>query len=330
MVRLVRVSVARSRPSTDRCGVPALIRKSPATSSATLLLVILLSGCSGGAEPEPSGAGSQTDAPFDATGALGEVLTFHASFDDGIDADWALGDPQIYTAPSYGEQDQAVPGIGNPSVAVAAGAGRFARALRFTARNQHAIFYKADGNVAYSPKDWSGTVSFWLSLDPATDLEPGFCDPIQITDAAYNDAAIWVDFTAQNPRQFRLGLFGDLDAWNPDGLSPDEHPGFLDRLVIVDEPPFETGQWTHVVITYSGLNTQMGGVATLYLDGDPLPNAADSIDEPFTWDAGRGAIRLGVNYVGLFDEVSLFSRALTDEEVRALHLLEGGVAMLHP
>ena len=87
---------------------------------------------------------------------------------------------------------------------------------------------------------------------------------------------------------------------------------------------------THVVITYSGLNTQMGGVATLYLDGDPLPNAADGIDEPFTWDSARGAIRLGVNYVGLFDELSLFSRALTDEEVRDLHVLDGGVATLHP
>ena len=236
----------------------------------TVLLVALLPGCAGGAAPEPSLAGSQTEAPFDATGALGDVLTFHASFDDGIDADWALGDAHIYAAPSYDEQDQAVPGIGNPSVEVAAGAGRFGRALRFTARNRHAIFYKADGNVAYSPEDWSGTVSFWLSLDPATDFEPGFCDPIQITDAAYNDAAIWVDFTAENPRQFRLGLFGDLDAWNPDGLSPDEHPGFGDRLVVVDEPPFEAGQWTHVVITYSGLNTRMGGVATLYLDGDPL------------------------------------------------------------
>ena len=303
---------------------------SRATSWATLLLVVFLSGCSGGVAPEPSVSGSPPEASFDATDALAEVLTFHASFDDGIDADWALGDRQIYTAPSYAEQDQAVPGIGNPAVGVADGAGRFGRALRFTARNQHAIFYKADGNVGYSSEDWSGTVSFWLSLDPAADLEPGFCDPIQITDAAYNDAAIWVDFTAENPRQFRLGVFGDLDAWNPDGLSPDEHPGFLDRLVIVDEPPFETGRWTHVVITYSGLNTQMGGVATLYLDGVPQPDVADGIDEPFTWDPARGAIRLGVNYVGLFDEVSLFSRALTDEEVRALHVLEGGAAALHP
>ncbi len=321
---------ARSRLSTDRCDVPGLIRRSRATSLATLLLVVFLSGCSGGGASESSVSGSPTEASFNATNALAEVLTFHASFDDGIDADWALGDRQIYTARSYDEQDQAVSGIGNPSVAVADGAGRFGRALRFTARNQHAIFYKADRNVGYSSDDWSGTVSFWLSLDPAIDLEPGFCDPIQITDAAYNDAAIWVDFTAENPRQFRLGVFGDLDAWNPDGLSPDEHPGFLDRLVIVDEPPFEAGQWTHVVITYSGLNTQMGGVATLYLDGVPLPNAADGIHEPFTWDPARGAIRLGVNYVGLFDELSLFSRALTAEEVRALHVLEGGVAALHP
>ena len=161
---------------------------------------------------------------WNATSILGDVLTFHASFDNGVDADWALGDRQIYTAPSYAEQDQAVHGIGNPSVEVADNVGRFGDALRFTARNRHAIFYKAEDNVAYASENWSGTVSFWLSLDPATDLEPGFCDPIQITDAAYNDAAIWVDFTAENPRQFRLGVFGDLDVWNPDGLPPPPIP----------------------------------------------------------------------------------------------------------
>ena len=78
---------------------------SRATSWATLLLVVFLSGCSGGVAPEPSVSGSPPEASFDATDALAEVLTFHASFDDGIDADWALGDRQIYTAPSYAEQD---------------------------------------------------------------------------------------------------------------------------------------------------------------------------------------------------------------------------------
>ena len=100
-----------------------------------------------------------------------------------------------------------------------------------------------------------------------------------------------------------------MDVWNPEGLSPNDHPGFMDRLLIVDDPSFATGRWTHVVITYTGLNTPSGGAATLYLDGERLPQTSDRIDEPFTWAPDRGAIRLGVNYVGLYDEVSLFSRA---------------------
>ena len=294
-----------------------------------LLLVAYLAGCAGGGEPEPSDVASPVDAAPDPTAALSDALTFHASFDDGVNAAFALGDPLVYTAPSYREQDQATSGIGNPSVDVAPGAGRFGDALRFTARNQHAIFYTAERNVAYSSEDWNGTVSFWLSLDPATDLEPGFCDPMQITDAAYNDAAIWVDFTPENPRQFRLGVFGDLDVWNPEGLSPDDHPGFSDRLVIVDDPPFRGDRWTHVVITHTGLNTPTGGTARLYLDGVPRTSTADGIVEPFTWDSANGAIRLGVNYVGLLDEVSLFDRALTDDEVRVLYHLDEGVATLH-
>jgi len=272
-------------------------------------------------------AGRAAEEPADAAGALADALTFHASFDNGLDADRAAADPVLYTAPSYDEQDQAEPGLGNPAVMLAEGAGRFGHALRFTERNQHAIFYRADGNIGYSPGGWSGTVSFWLSLDPATDLEPGFCDPIQITDAAYNDAAIWVDFTGENPRQFRLGVFGDLDVWNPDGLGPNDNPAFTDRLAVVDEPPFAGNRWTHVAITYAGLG-QPGGTATLYLDGERVPGGADDIDEPFTWDVERGAIRLGVNYVGLFDELSLFDRPLSDDEVRALHALDGGVAAL--
>ena len=78
------------------------------------------------------------------------------------------------------------------------------------------------------------------------------------------------------------------------------------------------------------METGGSAVARLYLDGELLLHTSDGIDEPFTWDPDRGAIRLGVNYVGLYDEVSLFSRALTDGEVRVLHALEGGVAALHP
>ena len=127
--------------------------RSLATALAVALLVVLLDGCSGGTEPEPIVANSSPEESFDPTAGLSEVLTFHASFDNGVNADWALGDRQIYTAPSYVKKDQAVAGIGNPSVEVAEGAGRFGHALWFTARNQHAIFYKAADNVAYSSDD---------------------------------------------------------------------------------------------------------------------------------------------------------------------------------
>ena len=294
------------------------------------VLGLCLAGCGGGAPEsgEPGVAAPEAaESPADVAGAVASSLTFHASFDNGVDADRAPGDPQLYTAPSYEEQDQAEPGLGNPAVFVAEDAGRFGHALRFAERNQHAIFYRADGNIAYSPESWSGTVSFWLRLDPATDLAPGFCDPVQITDAAYNDAAIWVDFTGENPRQFRLGVFGDVEAWNPDALGPNENPAFADRLTVVDDWPFAGDRWTHVAVTYAGLG-RPGGAASLYLDGERVPGDADDVDEPFTWDVDRGAIRLGVNYTGLFDELSLFDRPLTDDEVRALHALEGGVAAL--
>jgi len=42
------------------------------------------------------------------------------------------------------------------------------------------------------------------------------------------------------------------------------------------------------------------------------------ISEPFDWDVTQGAIRLGVGYVGLMDEVSIFRRALTSKEIEQL------------
>ena len=53
------------------------------------------------------------------------------------------------------------------------------------------------------------------------------------------------------------------------------------------------------------------------------------IDEPFTWEIQQAAIRVGVSYVGLFDDLALFNRALTASEVSALYALGGGVGSLH-
>jgi hypothetical protein len=287
---------------------------------------IAINGCT------PQGGGETSESPSDetqpSTAPLRESLTFHASFDNGPDADFARGDELIYTSPAFDKRDEADPGIGNPDVEIVDDAGRFGSALKFNKKNLHAIFYKVESHVTYSQKDWSGTVSFWLNLTPDEDLEPGYCDPIQITDASYNDAAVWVDFTKDNPRQFRLGVFGDLKVWNPENIASDENPFFMNRLVVVNEPPFQRGQWTHVVITFSGLGSDSGGTAKLYLNGQ-LQGTSTNIQEPFTWDLAQGQIRVGVNYVGMYDELALFDRALTDVEVLNLHELQNGIAALY-
>lgn len=245
-----------------------------------------------------------------------ESLTLLATFDGGTDAAAGRGDRRLYTGPSYKEQAIATPGLNVPEVELAKGAGRRGDALRFTKKNTKAVFYKADGNVAFNPKNWSGTISFFLNLDPETDLEPGFCDPIQVTDKAYNDSAIWVDFTKDDkPRHFRLGVFGELAKWNPGNVPPDKNPDFNKRLVVMKKTPFARGKWTHVAVTFSGLGSGKG-TATLYVDYKAQGTA--TIAEPFAWDLSKGAVRLGVNYVGLMDDVAIYSRPLTAAEVAGL------------
>jgi len=262
--------------------------------------------------------------------ALRKALTFHASFDKGLDADFALGDRRIYTATSYRNRQDAKPGLEHPDAGIVEGKGRFGAALQFRKKNVKAIYYQAEKNVAWRSQDWSGTISFWLNLDPDQDLEPGFCDPIQVTAEAYNDAALWTDFTKdEKPRHFRLGVFGDLKAWNPNNIESDKNPDFGKRLITVTKPPFARGNWTQVVITHAGLNTSAGGWAKLYLNGQ-LQGTTEGIREPFTWgNLSRAALRVGVNYVGLFDELAVFERALGDKEVQTLYRLKQGAAALH-
>lgn len=273
---------------------------------------------------------STKSLPDDLTSAeqsIADALSFHASFDGTMDADYARGDARLYSAPSLDDLSQRTPGVAGGDLIVEPDAGRFGDALNFRTQNTKAVVYNAVENVAFSPQSWSGTVSFWLSLDPATDLEPGYSDPIQITDAAYNDNAVWVDFTDQNPRRFRLGVFGDLDVWNQGYENPPGNPVFLERLVNVSELPFGRGTWTHVAIAYEDLGSGAGS-AKLYLDGIPAGTIA-VVAESFSWDLSAATIRLGVNYTGLFDDLAIFDRPLSEDEIRTIGSLAGGVGSLH-
>ena len=255
---------------------------------------------------------------------LKKALTFYASFDKGVDADFSLGDASMFTVPNRKARDSAKIGLHKPDISRQTGKGKYGAGLVFTERSKGNIYYPSEKNIAYNTKNWSGAISFWLSLDPATDLKPGYCDPIQITDVSYNDAAIWVDFTKENPRDFRLGVIGDRSVWNPNPEGPDnENPIFNKRLTGVKNPPFGSGEWTHILINFSNLNTT-NGTSSLYMNGEHK-GTRKNIDTPFTWDLSKSNIYLGLGYIGLMDELAIFNRNLTNKEITTLYELENGV-----
>src|SRR6187401_2364393 len=126
--------------------------------------------------------------------SLAGALAFHAPFDGGVDA----------------RRAEAQPGLPPTDTVHAAGAGRFGDAIRFTRRGAPAVFYQGGANMPYAASNWTGTVSFWLSTDPQTDLGIGFCDPIQITPRMWNNGAFFVEFekskVAGADVPFRLGV----------------------------------------------------------------------------------------------------------------------------
>jgi peptidoglycan/xylan/chitin deacetylase (PgdA/CDA1 family) len=258
---------------------------------------------------------------------LGEALTFHASFDHGYDADYSKGNESIYTAPQYDKLEDTEKGMKSSDVTLAKNRGLFGDGLEFKHKGDAVLYYKSEDNIAYDRESWGGAISLWLQLDPETDLEPGYCDPIQVTDAGYNDAALWVDFTDKNPRQFRMGVFGDLAIWNPDNIGPDDNPDFNNRLVVAKNRPFSRDNWTHVVISFSNLGTKEAS-ADFYVNGE-LQGTQDQIPEPFSWDLLKSKIFLGLNYVGLIDEVALFDKSLSQHEVKLLYNLTNGISSLY-
>ena len=263
---------------------------------------------------------------------LRSALTFYASFDGGPDARHAAGDPRLYTASSMNKRQEAQPGLPTNGVTtLAKNQGKFGDALRFKQKKAPMVFFHGHKNVPYRATNWSGTVSFWLSTDPQNDLEPGFCDPVQITPRAWNDAAFFVEFEKRKEDiPFRLGVYPDFKVWNPTNRKWEDIP-FSDKpLVTVPNPPFTSGKWTHVVFTFENFNTgQPNGVPKLYLDGK-LSGALSPRQQTFTWDAERSAIMLGLSYIGLFDDLAIFDRAFSEREVAALHQLPAGVASLLP
>ena len=262
--------------------------------------------------------------------ALGDALLFYASFDAGVDADFARGDGRLHTTPT-GQMADGKPGLASSAIALEPAGRRFGGALRFRSKVPEVVYFRDGANLGYRDANWSGTVSLWLRCDPAAGLPPDFVDPLIVTDKSWDDASMFVDFNKREdgkPRPLRLGAFADKSAWNPTNRNFDSIPDAERPLIAAKALPFAAGRWTHVAITWDGFNRPAGSgeaVARLYLDGE-LAAELSRPSQSYAWDPARVWMRLGINYVGLLDDLAIFNRALDAGEVRALLSLPHGVA----
>ncbi len=224
---------------------------------------------------------------------LTTALTFYAPFDGGTTAASALGDPELYSAPSRKDAASATRGLAD-GVQIVRGEGRHGDALRLRLKSSPFVFFKGAGNIAYGPRNWSGTISFWMNLDPDEDLLPGYSDPLIVTPRAWNDAALFVDFTRDDvPRRFRFAAFADRDVWDPARREWEAVPVAERPMVEITGKRFARGKWTHVAWTWERFNTgQADGTLTCYLDGLPVGTLANR-RQTFTWSAGRCVHRAG-------------------------------------
>jgi hypothetical protein len=256
--------------------------------------------------------------------ALAQALTLHASFDKGLDADFSRGDKTCYA-----QGRELVKAAPTEEVRLAPDAGRYGGALHFTKKNNFRPAYKDAGVLGYNDKSWSASVSVWLRLTPDEDLEPGYCDPVQIIGDDSRKGFIFLEWSKdETPRYFRYAIRPLFNIWNPTNVQWDQIPFDKRPMVQVERAPFSRDRWTHAVFTLENVNDKSKSQSgKLYLNG-ANQGAIEKWDLSFGWDPSRVLLVLGASYVGHLDDLAVFNRALTDDEVKQLHGLKQGVAQL--
>jgi len=259
--------------------------------------------------------------------SLARALTFHASFDKGLDADFSRGDKTCSVRTSKG----VVPATLNDELKLTPDAGRFGAGLHFTRKGGTRPQFKGAGVLGYNDQSWSTTVSVWLRLDPDKDLEPGYCDPVQIVGDDSKKGFIFLEWSKdETPRLFRYAIRPLFHIWNPTNVQWADIPFEKRPMVQVAKAPFSREAWTHAVFTVEKINDKAAKPSgRLYLNGRSQ-GAIEGWDLTFAWNPDAVQLVLGAAYVGHLDDLAAFDRALSESEVKQLFALKTGVGELHP
>lgn len=298
---MVVIGIGTVGDKTRRAGAYSIAMK-----TITLLLLPLLS------------------LPLVAQDALKSALVFHASFDQGLDADFSKGDKACVVKKGA----TFVPCVPNDEVKLAA-AGKFGGCLHFPKKGATRPQFSGVNMLGYNDKSWSATVSVWLQLTPDEDLEPGYCDPVQIVGDDTKKGFIFLEWSKnETPRFFRYAIRPLVHIWNPTNVQWDDIAFDKRPMVQVANAPFRRDAWTHAVFTLDKINDKSakpGG--SLYLNGK-LQGRIEGWDLSFGWQPQSVALVLGAAYVGHLDDLAVFNRALSDAEVAQLFQLPAGAGSL--
>jgi hypothetical protein len=264
-------------------------------------------------------------SPLVAQEALKKSLTFHASFDAGLDAEFSRGEKTCVIK----KGKEFVPCVPNDEVKLVPQGGKFGGCLHFPKKGVTRPQFSGAGVLGYNDRSWSTTVSVWLKLTPDEDLEPGYCDPVQITGDDTKKGYIFLEFSKdETPRFFRYAVRPLFHIWNPTNVQWADIPFEKRPMVQVARPPFTRETWTHVVFTLSKVNDKTAKPSgSLYLNGK-LQGRIEGWDLSFGWTPESVALVLGASYVGHQDDLAVFDRALTDAEVEQVYKLPGGISSL--
>lgn len=257
-----------------------------------------------------------------------ESVTFYASFDERVVADFGAGSRAVSTRfdnPTEAGQFVFEPGCDAKIFSIAPDRGIQGGALQVNdvLPLRGRIFFPAERNLQFDPHGWGGTVSLWINTDPNTSLKTPFCDPVQITERGANDGGLWIDFPDVKPRDMRLGAFPAVTSERAFKETDPDAP-----LVWLKQVGFQAGQWHHLAIAWDRFDTgRKDGLAVLYVDGKEIGELKNR-DIAMRWNLAKTGIYVAVNYIGLLDEFSLFNRPLSAEEISRVHGEPGLLSVL--
>jgi hypothetical protein len=301
--------------------------------SATVVLVGLAFSIGGCAQRNVGSSdaveGKRQALPEDES--IRDAVTFYASFDNQTDGDFGQSDVRLWTRaddPAAKGKKTLRVGFDEANVRLADG-GVNGGALQLLARSPDNafVFFPAAGKLAMRKGGWGGAVSLWLKAELAKIEESGPWDPFLLVEKGWNDGAVWCDFApGRAPRDLRIGLFPAVSATaTPPTLDEGEN-----IWLRIKAPPFDAESWHHLVQVWDNFDSDsLDAWTACYLDGK-LVGKIEGRDGTMAWDLDHVRFHIGSGLIGMIDEVALFGRPITEEEISRIYDTPGIIGLLFP